>query len=147
MLDLGGIAKGFILQSAAAVLRQAGIPRLMIEAGGDIIVGDAPPGKRGWRIDVPGASADFARRAESLVNVALATSGPAMQHVDIGGVRYSHVVDPRSGMALTRSTTSWVIAGDAAVADALATAITVMDDSEIRAVRARFPDAMLEVRF
>ena len=141
-LDLGAIAKGFILQEAMVVLQEAGISRLMIEAGGDIVVG-----KSGWRVEVPGASDAFALQAQSLVNVALATSGPAMQHADIGGVRYSHVVDPRSGMAVTRSTTAWVIASDAAVADALATAITVMDDSEIGAVRARFPNAMLEVRF
>jgi thiamine biosynthesis lipoprotein len=145
-LDLGAIAKGFIIGEAAATLREEGIRSLMIEAGGDIVVGDAPPGQQGWHIEVPGASPEFARHASRLENMALATSGPANQFVDIGGVRYSHVVDPRTGMALTRSTTSWVIAKDGALADALATALTVLDAREREVVMGRFAGVIVDVR-
>ena len=51
-LDLGGIAKGYILQQALGAMARAGVTRALVEAGGDIVVGDAPPGREGWRIDV-----------------------------------------------------------------------------------------------
>jgi thiamine biosynthesis lipoprotein len=145
-LDLGGVAKGFILQDALAALERAGISRALIEAGGDIVVGDPPPGRAGWRIDVEGADAAFAERASRLVRAALATSGPAAQFVEIDGVRYSHVVDPRSGYALTRNITAHVIAPDAATADALATALTVVDPKEVATVLAHFPTAYASLR-
>ncbi len=124
-LDLGGIAKGFALDEALAVLASRGVRRVQIEAGGDIVVGEAPPGHRGWRIEVPGADADFARRAAALENAALSSSGGAAQFVEIDGVRYSHVVDPATGLGLTHDRTVYVICRDATTSDALATAMNV----------------------
>ena len=140
-LDLGGIAKGYILEEALHTLRTAGVRRALIEAGGDIVVGDAPPDRDGWRIDVTGADQDFAARASRLTNSALATSGPSAQFVEIDGVHYSHVVDPRTGMGLTNRVTAYVIAPDGATADALATALTVAPDLSL----ARFPNARASV--
>ncbi|MGH7449570.1 MAG: FAD:protein FMN transferase, partial [Longimicrobiales bacterium] len=91
-LDLGGIAKGFILQDALAVLRSHGIARALLEAGGDIVVGDPPPGRTGWRVETPRADSAVAARAAALENAAVATSGPTAQFVMIDGIRYSHVV-------------------------------------------------------
>jgi FAD:protein FMN transferase len=129
-LDLGGIAKGYILQQSLHVLRLAGITRALIEAGGDIVVGDAPPDRDGWRIDAGRADPAFAARAARLTNAALATSGPSAQFVEMSGVRYSHIIDPRTGVGVTNRLTAWVIAADAATADALATALTVVDERE-----------------
>ena len=156
-LDLGGVAKGYILQAALDVLRGVGIRAALVEAGGDIVAGDAPPGAAGWRIEL-GAKVEpekktsgifFAgkdsRRLSFLSNAALATSGPAAQFVDIDGVRYSHVVDPRTGWALTSIVTAHVIASDAALADALATAATVVGRSGLEGLRARFPQARIEL--
>lgn len=145
-LDLGGVAKGYILQQALHALRERGVTRALLEAGGDIVVGDAPPGAAGWRVEVPGANTAVANKAASLANAALATSGPAAQFVEIDGRRYSHVIDPRTGWALTSSTTAYVIASDAAMADALATALTVLDLPEHAAVLATFPDALASVQ-
>ena len=128
-LDLGGIAKGYILQQALGAMVPLGVTQALVEAGGDIVVGDAPPGRDGWRIDVAGSDAVFAARAARLTNAALATSGPTAQFVEIDGVRYSHVVDPRTGMGLTNGVTARVIARDGATADALATALTVAGPS------------------
>jgi thiamine biosynthesis lipoprotein len=122
-LDLGGIAKGFILDEALGVLRGYNTPAL-IEAGGDIIAG-APPPSGSWRIEVANADPAFVRQAAALHDAALATSGPAAQHVTVAGRRYSHVLDPRTGAALTNGVTAYVIARSAATADALATALTV----------------------
>jgi thiamine biosynthesis lipoprotein len=124
-LDLGGIAKGFILQQALATLEQHGVKQALLEAGGDIVVGAAPPGQAGWLIETPGADPEFAAHSRALEHAALATSGHARQFVEIDGVRYSHVVDPATGLGLTNGLTARVIAADGALADALATALTV----------------------
>jgi thiamine biosynthesis lipoprotein len=125
-LDLGGIAKGYIVQQALAALRAQGVANALVEAGGDIAVGDAPPGKRGWHVGVPTADSVVGRRAAAIANAVIATSGPSAQFVRMNGKRYSHVVDPRTGIALTNAFHATVIATDGAIADALATALTVL---------------------
>ncbi len=152
-IDLGGIAKGDILQAALTTLRDAGVGVALVDAGGDIVAGDAPPGQAGWRLGVPettsevvlpvGTQNDLRGRFVYIANAALATSGPAAQFVQIDGVRYSHVVDPRTGWALTTSVTAHVIAADGATADALATAATVAGARGLDAIRARFPEARI----
>jgi thiamine biosynthesis lipoprotein len=144
-IDLGGVAKGYILQEALESLRERGVTRALIEAGGDIVVGDAPPGRRGWRIDAPGANATFGRRAAALTNAALATSGPTAQFVEIDGIRYSHVIDPRTGLGVTNHMVANVIAADGATADALATALTVLGPEALPRMRKRFPGTLLSI--
>ena len=142
-LDLGGIAKGYILQQALATLRSAGVTRALVESGGDIVVGDAPPGREGWTIDVSCADAPFRARASRLTNSALSTSGPTEQFVVIDGVRYSHVIDPRSGLGVTHAIVAHVIASDAATADALSTALTVVGHQGASALANQFPGVMI----
>ena len=143
-LDLGAIAKGFIIEQAMLVLKKQGIASAMIEAGGDIVVGSAPPGRSGWNVEVEGVPAEFAAHAAALTNAAIATSGPASQSVSIDGVRYSHVVDPRTGLALTNGLTAYVIAKDAATADALATAASVLGNSN--GLAHLFPEVLIAIR-
>jgi len=145
-VDLGGIAKGWILQDAARILREHHLTSTLVESGGDIVVGDPPPGQRGWRIETPGADASFAERASRLTNATLATSGPTAQFVEIEGIRYSHVVDPRTGLGLTNHVAANVIAHDGATADALATALTVAGPERGREILARFPGVVADVR-
>jgi FAD:protein FMN transferase len=144
-IDLGGIAKGYILQQALRTLRTNGLGRALIEAGGDIVTGSGPPGLAGWRIDARDADPAFRQRASQLTNAALATSGPGEQFVEIEGVRYSHIVDPRTGMGVTNGVTARVIARDAATADALATALTVMGPEGAQRVLDRFPDVVISL--
>ena len=138
-LDLGGIAKGYILQQALQTLRGFGVTRALVESGGDMVVGDPPPGRTGWTIRTDGADAALASRASNLTNAALATSGATVQFVEIDGVRYSHVIDPRTGLGVTNPRIARVIAGDGATADALATALTVLEPVAAGAVLRRFP--------
>jgi thiamine biosynthesis lipoprotein len=151
-LDLGGVAKGYILQAALETLGGLGIRAAMLEAGGDIVAGAAPPGTDGWRIETSevvlpvGTQNDLRGRFRVIEDAALATSGPSAQFVEIDGVRYSHVVDPRTGWALTTGVTAHVIAGDAALADALATAATVVGTAGLERLRARFPQARIDLR-
>jgi FAD:protein FMN transferase len=137
-LDLGGVAKGYILQRAMAVLRDRGFVRAMIVAGGDIAMAEGPPGQAGWVIWLPDS-------VVTAVNVAWATSGADFQSVEISGVRYSHVIDPRTGVALTNDYTASVMAADGALADALATALTVLGPENVSAVLRRYPGVIARV--
>ena len=145
-IDLGGIAKGWILQDALAELARLGVTRALIEAGGDLVVGDAPPGRSGWCIAVAGADSSLSARAATITHAAVATSGAESQFVEIDGVRYSHVVDPRTGLGLTNGLTATVIAPHGASADALATALTVLGTRHAQRVLARFPNTFASVR-
>jgi thiamine biosynthesis lipoprotein len=126
-LDAGGIAKGYAADRALDVLRDAGLPHAMVVAGGDIATGKAPPGTAGWRVTVapldPGAAA-----AKFLVlhDAGVSTSGDAEQWVEIGGTRYSHILDPRTGRPLTTHMAVTVIAPDATTSDMLATTVAVL---------------------
>jgi thiamine biosynthesis lipoprotein len=128
-LDLGGIAKGYAAGEAIAVLKRQGIPRALVAGAGDIVVGEAPPDADGWTIGIaplkaPGTAPS--PRFLSLTNVAVSTSGDAEQFVELDGKRYSHIVDPRTGVGLVDRSTVTVVARDGATADGLDTAISVL---------------------
>jgi len=126
-LDLGGIAKGYAVAEALRVLRQQGFKRAMVNAGGDIGLGDPPPDRPGWQIGLaPQPPHNSPRLMLSLSNTAVATSGDMYQHVVIGGKRYSHIVDPRTGIGLVNQISVTVIHPDPTTADGLSTAVSVL---------------------
>jgi len=145
-LDLGGIAKGYILQEALKTLRTHGIRSALVEAGGDVVVGDPPPGQAGWSVFVAGGDTATLRRAKALSNVAVATSGGSEQFVEIGGVRYSHIIDPRTGLGATGRHIVTVIAEDAALADAAATALSVLGPERAAGFRKKYPQVLVSFR-
>lgn len=147
-LDMGGIAKGYILDEAMYTLQQHGIHQALIEAGGDIVVSNPPPGKTGWTIEVPDAPADapIVQRASDLKNAAIATSGDTEQFVEIAGTRYAHIIDPRTGLGTTTRRKATVIAADGITADRFATALTVMDSSTAKALLIKHPQVQAYVR-
>lgn len=150
-LDLGGIAKGFAADEALKVLRQHGIERALVDAGGDLALGDAPPGEAGWRIAVTrlgDRGQDAGEGGETaagillqLANCGVATSGDAYQYVEVGGRRYSHIVDPRTGLGVSTPSSVTVIARDCMTADGLASAISVLDPQEGIALADKTPGA------
>jgi len=127
-LDLGGIGMGYAIDRGMDVLAMHGITSAMIDASGDIAVSGPPPGADAWtievdaRVDEDGAG----RETVALVNAAVTTSGDAFQAVEIDGVRYSHVVDPRTGLGVAGLAAVTVIAADCTTADAVATAASVL---------------------
>ena len=128
-LDLGGIGKGYAADAALAVLRDRGITRALVDLGGDIAVGDAPPDRDGWRVALDSTLAGRTNGDDAVValqTAAIATSGDAYRHMEIDGVRYSHIVDPRTGRGLTTQRAVTVIARDATTADGLASALSVL---------------------
>jgi thiamine biosynthesis lipoprotein len=125
-LDLGGIAKGYACDAALAALKRAGCRRALVEMGGDLVVGDAPPGADGWQVEVANPGPGSPRVMLSVTRCGVSTSGDTEQFVEIGGKRYSHVVDPATGMGLTTRCAATVIAPCGALSDALSTAACVM---------------------
>lgn len=118
-LDAGGIGKGYAADEALEQLRAHGVPRAMVSIGGDIVTADAPPGADGWVIALADSTI-------TLTNTAVSTSGDAEQSVEIEGVRYSHVADPRTGIGLTSGVTVTIRAPRGRDADAWATAAAVL---------------------
>jgi FAD:protein FMN transferase len=129
-LDLGGIAKGFAMDEAMRVLKKRGIRSALISGGGDMVASAAPPGKQAWRIELPTLRGDDPSRFVALVNAAFATSGDRFQFVILDGQRYSHIVDPRSGRALSDRALAYVVAPTGMIADALATSASVLSGTE-----------------
>ncbi len=130
-LDLGAIAKGYASGEAIAVLKGQGIASALVAGSGDIVVSGPPPGREGWTIAVaPLAEAKGEAAGDAptitLANAAVSTSGDAEQFVEIGGVRYSHVIDPGTGLGLTERRSVTVIAPDGATADGLDTAACIL---------------------
>ena len=130
-LDLGGIAKGYAAHKAVAVLQSCGVRSALVAAGGDVFAGAAPPGEKGWRVKIISLTADE-KTEECLMihDAAVSTSGDAEQFVQIEGVRYSHIVDPRTGLAVTGRSRVTVVAREGAIADAAATALSVLAPTE-----------------
>jgi thiamine biosynthesis lipoprotein len=126
-LDLGGIAKGYAADAAQAVLKKHGITRALVAAGGDIVVSGPPPGREGWSVGIaplerPGKPA----RSLVLRDAAVSTSGDIEQFVEIDGKRYSHIVDPKTGLGLVGRSSVTVLAPCGTASDGLATAVSVL---------------------
>lgn len=125
-LDAGAIGMGYAVDEALKRITAHGIKCALLDASGDIGVTDPPPGQRGWKVAVSPRAKDEGSTFLTLSNAAVTTSGDALQHVDIAGKRYSHIIDPRTGLGLTTQTASTVVAGNCTTADSLATAVTVL---------------------
>jgi thiamine biosynthesis lipoprotein len=123
-LDVGGIAKGYAAQAALDVLRSLGIRRALVGGAGDIVVGDPPPDAGGWKVAIAPVDPRQPYRPPTLLlkNVAVSTAGDAERFVVIDGHRYSHIVDPRTGMGHEDRAAVTVVAPDGGTADALETA-------------------------
>ncbi len=122
-IDLGGFAKGFAAQAAWALLGMKGFPACLVDVGGDVVVGAAPPGKAGWDLEADGVPV-------RLVDCAAAGSGHDARFVTIDDELYSHIVDPRTGLGLRGDSSIVVIARDGPTADAMATAALVHGGDE-----------------
>lgn len=129
-LDLGGIAKGYIADRALDVLKQRGLTIANVQAGGDMALGDAPPGLKGWPINVSDFPRENGEQGLSFwhANGGVSVSGDAFRFVEIKGVRYSHVIDPRTGLGVTGSRYCCVKGPSAFATDAAATVGCILDE-------------------
>ena len=144
-LDLGGLGKGFVAQAALDLLEDNGFHAAMVNAGGKIVIGESPPGKQGWMIGInaPGEKEKILPGLLLLQHIAIATSGDIYQYVELNGKRYSHIVNPRTGIGLTHSRNVTAIAADGAEADWLATACSILSLRKSLQLIRHFPGAAL----
>jgi thiamine biosynthesis lipoprotein len=145
-LDLGGIGKGYAADEAQRVLKQHGITRALVELGGDIVVSGAPPGTDGWTIRVANAGNDRGAADLRLANQALSTSGDTEQFVVISGRRYSHIVDPRTGQALTSRVQVSLLAPDGLTSDPLTKAISILGEEARTRLLLAYPGVRVYMR-
>jgi thiamine biosynthesis lipoprotein len=128
-LGFGAIGKGFAADRAAEALLAAGVKNFIVGAGGDLIArgsrGGAP-----WQVGIRDPRGTGLLAVSSISNRAIATSGDYEQFISIGGRRYSHILDPRSGKPVSGLTSVTVFSTRAADSDALATALFVMGSDE-----------------
>ncbi|MFN9550478.1 MAG: FAD:protein FMN transferase [Pirellulaceae bacterium] len=150
-LDAGGIAKGYVVDRAFVVMESHGMRSCMINAGGNLRCGEAPPGRAGWRIQVasplmrpvgsstqgagatranqPGIQVEGEDQTEAgalrieVANCSVATSGDLHQFLEVDGRRYSHILDPRTGWGMEGMHCATVICPLAIDADAMATVL------------------------
>lgn len=128
LLDLGGIAKGYAADSALAVLKKHGVTRALVAAGGDIAVSSPPPDTNGWTVGIAPLENPEKQPSKYLLlkDGAVSTSGDAEQHVVIDGKRYSHIVDPRTGIGLVGRMSVSVVAPNGTTADSLTKVVAVL---------------------
>lgn len=145
-LDLGSIGKGFVAQRVVNKLKHTGFPYALVDAGGKLAMTSQGPTDLAWQvaIEVPVSKA-LLPEVLALKNVSVATSGKTYQSIRLGDATYSHVIDPRTGMALTHSRSATAIAKEGALADWLATAATVMTVQEIEELLVKLKDVRLLV--
>jgi thiamine biosynthesis lipoprotein len=138
-LDIGGLGKGFAAEEAVKVLRSFDIKSIMMDAGGKIVLTNPPPGTKGWNITISNGSDSL--KTMPLSHVALATSGPTYRYMEYNGIRYSHIVDPKTGIGLLFHVRTTVISPDGTVADALATAFSVAGIEKSKQMIKQFPES------
>ncbi|MDW7683322.1 MAG: FAD:protein FMN transferase [Bacillota bacterium] len=132
-LDLGGIAKGFIVDRAVEFLLDAGVTSANFNAGGDIrVIGDKPDGSA-WRIGITHPRPRDSRDLIAIVEIrdkAIVTSGDYERYFLADGIRYHHILDPETGLPAQGLTSVTIVADDAHTADALSTAVFVMGTAQ-----------------
>jgi thiamine biosynthesis lipoprotein len=135
-LDLGGIAKGYAADEAIAVLKKHGIDRALVAAGGDIAVSGPPPDKEGWTIGIQPLAPEEVRSPRHLIlkNGGVSTSGDAEQFVEIDGKRYSHIVDPRTGLGLLGHRSVTVVAPNGITSDCLTKVASVLGEEGLKII-------------
>ena len=126
-IGFGGIGKGYAAEKAKVVLQQMGITSGIVNAAGDLSAWGLQPNGESWTIGI--ADPDASRHPFSslnITNMAVATSGNYEKYVVIDGKKYSHTIDPKTGLPVSGIKSVTIIAPNAELADALATPVMVM---------------------
>jgi thiamine biosynthesis lipoprotein len=138
---LGGIGKGYAVDRAASILRSHGLSDFMIQAGGDLSVAGRR-GARPWRVGIrnPRGPEDSTFAAIDVTDATVSTSGDYERAFVRDGRRYHHILDPDTGEPAARSRSVTIVSRNAAMADALSTAVFIMGPEDGMALVERLPD-------
>jgi len=130
-LDFGGIAKGYAVDRAIAVLKERGVNSAIIDAGGNFFALGTPSGRSRWR-----AGIRHPLKRDNLIAVlpvadeGVATSGNYERFFEIDGKKYCHIMDPRTGKPIEGMLSATVVADTAMAADALSTSVFVLGEEK-----------------
>lgn len=136
-IDLGGIAKGYIADRVAAYLREQGVTSACINMGGNVVTIGAKPDGSPWTIGVrdPNGTPEQSAEILRLTDAAVVTSGNYERFFELDGVRYHHILDPKTGMPVSNGLASVTIIGTRSdLCDALSTACFVLGEERSAAI-------------
>ena len=129
-LDLGGIGKGYALDQAVKHLQEQGVTNALLNFGQSSLWAlGQPPGDTGWRLLLRRPNGEAIGIA-TFGNQAISVSGSLGDSMEVGGQRYGHIIDPRTGMPVQRDLLACIVAPSAAQAEALSTALLILGERE-----------------
>lgn len=126
-IGFGGIGKGYAADRAKTIMQQMGVESGVVNASGDLSVWGNQPNGQPWTVGI--ANPDWSREVFSYLemsNLAVATSGNYEKFVMINGRRYSHTINPKTGLPVSGIKSVTIITAHAELADAMATPVMVM---------------------
>ncbi|MEH8020138.1 MULTISPECIES: FAD:protein FMN transferase [Rheinheimera] len=132
-VDLSTIAKGYGVDRVAEILEQNGISNYLVEIGGEMRIKGTKPSAQPWKIAIekPVNAGQTMQRVLQTGDMGVATSGDYRNYFEAEGVRYSHLIDPRSGKPIQHHTVSTTVLHPSCMtADGYATALNVMSSDE-----------------
>ena len=126
-IGFGGIGKGYAAERARLILKQAGVESGIVNAAGDLTAWGHQPNGKEWTIGIADPDATHHPFSYlSITDMAIATSGNYEKFVMIDGKKYSHTIDPRTGLPVTGIKSVTIISPNAEIADAMATPVMIM---------------------
>ncbi|MFC1545730.1 FAD:protein FMN transferase [Gemmatimonadota bacterium] len=125
-VDLGGIAKGYAIDRAVEAMQAAGVEGGLVDVGGDLRVFGQPPDGRSWHVQIRDPAGSGVLSDLSIASGSVCTSGDYTRFNEISGVRYSHIIDPRTGQPVVDAVSVTVVATSALDADIWATTLSVL---------------------
>jgi len=143
-IDLGGIGKGYIADQLMLILKRAKVSHAAVIVGGETVLGDAPPEKKGWHIGIEDPEHKLIGKIV-LANTALSTSGDSYQFFEADGKRHSHLIDPSTKQSKINRLNVTILAPTAMQADAWATALRILPTEE--AIKIANNEPQLEALF
>ena len=132
-IDLGGIGKEYAVDRCVEVLRSSGDMPGLVNLGGDLAVTGPPLARDAWRVAVEGDSPEHADRLIDLRQGALATSGDARRFLLKNGVRYGHILDPRTGWPVPEAPHSITVAADTCTQAGMLSTMAMLKGKEAEA--------------
>nr|HPM42468.1 FAD:protein FMN transferase [Candidatus Omnitrophota bacterium] len=147
-LDLGAVAKGYAVDRAAKVLKDLGIQNAVVSAGGDMYCMGMRSKEKRWKIGIQHPR-DRSKVINNItvIDKGVDTSGDYERYFTIAGRRYSHIIDPKTGMPIGDNIVSaTVVAPDSMMADVFATALCVSGKDGLEIARSNGVDAMLIIK-
>ncbi|HEY3912942.1 MAG TPA: FAD:protein FMN transferase [Verrucomicrobiae bacterium] len=136
MVDLGAIGKGYAIDRAADILREAGVAAALLHGGTSTVYGiGSPPNEEGWKVAIAGSKDESRTIGTALLrDSALSVSAVWAREFEAGGKQYGHVIDPRTGHPVNNAVLAAVALPSATETDALSTALLVLGSEGRQAI-------------